>query len=77
MSGTEHAGSEWLALGQSSKPMRVGQWIELQGPGNHALEIAEVRGGGELRVRLPAALASDESVFAFMEEAGPFLSLLI
>ena len=67
------ARSEWLALGGSSKPMRVGQIIDLDGPEGSepkALEIAEVRGGGELRVRLPEDLATDEQVFAYLEEAG-------
>ncbi len=66
----DNGGGEWLALGQSSKPMRVAQMIDLDGPGGHAVEIAEVRGGGELRVRLPAVLSSNESVFAFLDAAG-------
>ena len=64
----DNGGGEWLALGQSSKPMRVGQIIELEG--GHAVEIAEVRGGGELRVRLPAELPDDEAVFAFLDKNG-------
>jgi S-adenosylmethionine:tRNA ribosyltransferase-isomerase len=72
--GPKHAaGSEWLALGGSSKPMRPGQIIDLDGPNGSSgkpIEIIEVRGGGELRVRLPEELATDEQVFAYLDEAG-------
>ena len=71
------APGEWLALGQSSKPMREGQLLQIfrggRGAGEeiaHEVLIVEVRGGGELRVRLPDALASDEAVFKFLDEAG-------
>ncbi len=68
--GSAGAGSEWLALGQSSKPMRAGQIVELDGPGGVRVRIAEVRGGGELRVALPPELAREEDVFAFLEQSG-------
>ena len=67
-------GAEWLALGQASKALKAGQVIDIQG---HALEVLEVRGGGEQRVRLPASLLgagsgdnSTEALFDFLEERG-------
>jgi S-adenosylmethionine:tRNA ribosyltransferase-isomerase len=60
-------GPEWLALGQASRALKAGQAVEI---GPHLLEVLEARGGGELRVRLPAALAADERLFDFLEESG-------
>ena len=70
LGNAEGPGSEWLALGQSSKPMREGQVIELDGSGGVLVRIAEVRGGGELRVALPPELAREQDVFAFLETSG-------
>ena len=61
---------EWLALGQASKALKAGQVVEIAG---HAIEVVEARGGGELRVRLPASLLGDgssEALFDFLEQAG-------
>lgn len=54
---------EWLALGQSSKPLRAGSAVEV---GGLVLEVLENRGEGELRLRLPAELGGDG--------LGPFLA---
>ncbi len=64
------AGAEWLALGQASKALKAGQVVDIHG---HALEVVEARGGGELRVRLPASLLGDgssEALFDFLEQSG-------
>ena len=57
-------GQEWLALGQSSKPLRAGATVEVMGS---AIEVVQVRGGGELVVRLPL---EGERLWAFLEQAG-------
>jgi S-adenosylmethionine:tRNA ribosyltransferase-isomerase len=66
--------AEWLALGQASKALKAGQVVEVRGrTAEHALEVVEARGGGELRVRLPASLLGDgspEALFDFLEENG-------
>jgi S-adenosylmethionine:tRNA ribosyltransferase-isomerase len=69
-----HAGAEgaedWLALGQSGKPLRAGAEVEIAG---EAFTIVENRGGGELRVRLPESLrapGNGEALFAFLEREG-------
>ena len=57
-------GADWLALGQASKPLREGTRIEVLGS---AVEIVQVRSGGELVVRLPAR---GEELWKFLEDAG-------
>jgi S-adenosylmethionine:tRNA ribosyltransferase-isomerase len=57
-------GTDWLALGQSSKPLRPGAVVEVLGS---PVEIREVRGGGELVVRLPVA---GEALWRFLDEVG-------
>jgi len=56
--------ADWLALGQASKPLREGMRIEVMGG---AVEIVQVRGGGELVVRLPAR---GDALWQFLDEAG-------
>ena len=58
------AGSDWLALGQASKPLRQGARVEVLGS---SIEIVEVRGGGDLVVRLPLR---GEPLWQFLDEAG-------
>ncbi|OLD07759.1 MAG: tRNA preQ1(34) S-adenosylmethionine ribosyltransferase-isomerase QueA [Deltaproteobacteria bacterium 13_1_20CM_2_69_21] len=58
------AGGDWLALGQASKPLRQGARVEVLGS---SIEIVEVRGGGELVVRLPLR---GEPLWQFLDEAG-------
>ncbi len=58
------AGGDWLALGQASKPLREGARVEVLGS---AIEIVQVREGGELVVRLP--VAGDE-LWSFLDRAG-------
>jgi S-adenosylmethionine:tRNA ribosyltransferase-isomerase len=55
---------DWLALGQSSKPFREGSRIEVMGS---AIEIVQVREGGELVVRLPL---QGDALWKFLDEAG-------
>jgi S-adenosylmethionine:tRNA ribosyltransferase-isomerase len=55
---------DWLALGQSSKPLRAGTQIEV---GGAHVEVVEVREGGELVIRLPVA---GEALWEFLEKAG-------
>jgi len=57
-------GADWLALGQSSKPLRAGAAVEVLGS---ALQIIEASGEGEFVVRLP--LEGDE-LWKFLDEAG-------
>jgi len=57
-------GAEWLALGQSSKPLREGARVEVLGS---AIEIVRVREGGELVVRLPL---EGDALWRFLDEAG-------
>jgi len=56
--------ADWLALGQASKPLREGMRIEVMGS---SIEIVQVRGGGELVVRLPAR---GDALWQFLDEAG-------
>ena len=58
------AGADWLALGQASKPLRQGARVEVLGS---SIEIVEVRGGGDLVVRLPLR---GEPLWQFLDEAG-------
>ena len=57
-------GADWLALGQSSKPLRPGSVVEVLGS---PIQVREVRGGGELVVRLPL---EGEGLWRFLDEAG-------
>jgi S-adenosylmethionine:tRNA ribosyltransferase-isomerase len=57
-------GKDWLALGQSSKPLRAGAVVEAHGA---RISIVEVRGEGELVVRLPA---QGDELWRYLDEAG-------
>ncbi|HVI24513.1 MAG TPA: tRNA preQ1(34) S-adenosylmethionine ribosyltransferase-isomerase QueA [Myxococcales bacterium] len=56
-------GTEWLALGNASKPLRPGAFVEAHGA---RIEILAER-EGELRIRLP--LQGDD-LFRYLDEAG-------
>ena len=58
---------DWLAIGQSGKPLRAGSEVEIAGL---CFGIVENRGGGELRVRLPEALRAGEAIWNFLELHG-------
>jgi len=55
---------DWLALAGSSKPLREGAVVEVAG---EPFEVREVRGGGEVLVRVPFA---GEVLHAFLDRAG-------
>jgi S-adenosylmethionine:tRNA ribosyltransferase-isomerase len=57
-------GADWLALGQAGKPLRAGQRVEVLGS---AVEIVQIREGGELVVRLPL---EGDALWRFLDEAG-------
>jgi S-adenosylmethionine:tRNA ribosyltransferase-isomerase len=57
-------GADWLALGQAAKPLRAGQRVEVLGS---AIEIVQIREGGELVVRLPI---EGDALWSFLDEAG-------
>jgi len=57
----EPEGAGWLALAGSSKPLRPGAVVEVEGA---AFEVLEARGGGEVLVSVPADLP------AFLDRAG-------
>ena len=57
-------GTDWLALAQSSKPLRAGMAIEACGA---RLLVTEIRGEGEIVVRLP--LQGDD-LWRYLDEAG-------
>src|SRR5207302_2239314 len=57
-------GADWLALGQASKPLRAGSELEVFGS---FVEIIQVRGGGELVVRLPL---QGDALWEFLDRAG-------
>ena len=57
-------GTDWLALARASKPLRAGAAIEVLGS---AVEVREVRPGGEIVVRLPL---EGDALWRFLEEAG-------
>jgi S-adenosylmethionine:tRNA ribosyltransferase-isomerase len=57
-------GADWLALGQAAKPLRAGQRVEVLGS---AIEIVQIREGGELVVRLPIG---GDALWSFLDEAG-------
>jgi S-adenosylmethionine:tRNA ribosyltransferase-isomerase len=57
-------GPDWLALAQSSKPLRPGAAIEAHGA---RLTIVEARGEGELVVRLPV---DGEALWRYLDQVG-------
>ena len=57
-------GQDWLALGQSSKPLRAGAMVEVLGS---LVQIVQLRGGGEMVVRLPL---EGDALWAFLDRAG-------
>jgi S-adenosylmethionine:tRNA ribosyltransferase-isomerase len=57
-------GADWLALAQSSKPLRPGAVIEAHGA---RLTVLEARGEGELVVRLPL---DGDALWRYLDEAG-------
>ena len=57
-------GADWLALGQSSKPLRAGAVVEAHGA---RIAIVETRGEGDLVVRLPA---EGDALWRYLDEAG-------
>jgi S-adenosylmethionine:tRNA ribosyltransferase-isomerase len=59
-----HGGADWLALGQSSKPLRAGAVVEAHGA---RISIVETLGEGELVVRLPA---EGDALWRYLDEAG-------
>jgi S-adenosylmethionine:tRNA ribosyltransferase-isomerase len=58
------SGTEWLALGQASKPLRPGAGVSVHGT---RVEIVDVREGGELVVRLPFA---GDALWKFLDAEG-------
>lgn len=67
---------DWLALGQAGKPLRDGAEVDVSGL---RFRVIENRGGGELRVRLPEALAQADALWQFLDDRGelplpPYLS---
>ena len=57
-------GADWLALGQSSKPLKAGTEVEVFGS---FVQIVQIRGGGELVVRLPI---QGDALWDFLDQAG-------
>ena len=57
-------GRDWLALSQSSKPLRAGAVVEAHGA---RLTVVETREEGQLVIRLPA---EGEELFRYLDEAG-------
>jgi S-adenosylmethionine:tRNA ribosyltransferase-isomerase len=57
-------GTEWLALGQSSKALREGAEVDVLGA---RIQIAQVQGNGELVVRLPM---TGDALWDFLDQAG-------
>jgi S-adenosylmethionine:tRNA ribosyltransferase-isomerase len=57
-------GADWLALSQSSKPLRAGAAVEAHGA---RIAVVESRGEGALVVRLPA---QGEALWRYLDEAG-------
>jgi len=57
-------GADWLALGQASKPLRAGAEVEVFGS---FVQIVQIRGGGEMVVRLPL---QDDALWDFLDRAG-------
>lgn len=63
----QDAPGDWLAIGQASKPLRVGALVDVPGA---AVEIVQSRGNGEYVVRLPPELRAEEALFDFLEQNG-------
>ena len=57
-------GALWLAIGQSSKPLRASARVEVHGA---IIEIVEARGEGAFAVRLPAV---GEALWELLDRAG-------
>jgi S-adenosylmethionine:tRNA ribosyltransferase-isomerase len=57
-------GAEWLALSGSSKPLRAGSEVEVA---DARIQIVDIRGGGEVVVRLPA---EGDALWALLDRAG-------
>ena len=57
-------GADWLALGQASKPLKAGSEVEVFGS---FVQIVQIRGGGELVVRLPL---QGDALWDFLDKAG-------
>jgi S-adenosylmethionine:tRNA ribosyltransferase-isomerase len=57
-------GADWLALGQASKPLRAGSEVEVFGS---FVQIVQIRGGGEMVVRLPL---EGDALWEFLDKAG-------
>ncbi|MEN9799099.1 MAG: hypothetical protein RL653_2795 [Pseudomonadota bacterium] len=57
---------EWVCLGQASKGLKPGQWLDFAG--GLSAEVLEVRGGGEYRVRFRAAVG--QSLGDCLQAAG-------
>ncbi|MBX7114077.1 MAG: tRNA preQ1(34) S-adenosylmethionine ribosyltransferase-isomerase QueA [Myxococcaceae bacterium] len=62
--GAHASGAEWWCLGQASKGLKVGQWLDFAG--GVSAEIVEAKGGGDYRARL----WSDRPLDSALEEAG-------
>lgn len=58
--GAAARGVEWWCLGQASKGLKVGQWLEFTN--GLSAEIVEVKGGGEYRVKLWGEASVDEAL---------------
>jgi S-adenosylmethionine:tRNA ribosyltransferase-isomerase len=58
---------DWLALGQAGKPLRDGAEVDVAGL---RFLVVENRGEGELRLRLPEALAQADVLWQFLEDQG-------
>jgi S-adenosylmethionine:tRNA ribosyltransferase-isomerase len=57
-------GADWLALGQASKGLREGTYVDVLGA---RLQIVAARGEGEVVVRLPL---EGEALWEFLDQAG-------
>jgi S-adenosylmethionine:tRNA ribosyltransferase-isomerase len=57
-------GADWLALAQSSKPLRAGAAVEAHGA---RMSVVEARGEGEFVVRLPV---EGDALWRYLDEAG-------
>ena len=57
-------GRDWLALSQSSKPLRAGAVVEAHGA---RITVVETRDEGQVVVRLPA---EGDALFRYLDEAG-------
>ena len=57
-------GADWLALAESSKPLRAGAIVEAHGA---RISIVETRGEGEFAVRLPV---EGDELWRYLDQAG-------